>query len=194
MRCEQCTGSTYNWEKCRAESTDTLGEEKGCLPTRSTDPLSTLSACLSRWPHRSLSFYSLLWSRTRPYRDIMRLSWFWIDRDVFEGFCNFCFSSGAQGRIFSIAMTMGRIRPVLCQIRSLICLLKFSAQPIWPLHSGLNLMTRTVHDAWRTYPSVLVPADFVNDILLLYFLIKLLYNQLIFFLVIDFSLLNITSL
>jgi hypothetical protein len=36
--------------------------------------------------------------------------------------------------------------------------------------------------------------DFINDILLLDFLIKLLHNQLIIFLVNDFSLLNIISL
>jgi hypothetical protein len=43
----------------------------------------------------------------------------------------------------------------------------------------------------RLYPSL---SDFVNDILLLYFLIKLLYNQLIISLVKDFFFLNIISL
>jgi hypothetical protein len=43
----------------------------------------------------------------------------------------------------------------------------------------------------RLYPS---RSDFVNDILLLDFLIKLLHNQLIIFLVNDFSFLNIIYL
>jgi hypothetical protein len=43
----------------------------------------------------------------------------------------------------------------------------------------------------RLYP---LRSNFVNDIFLLYFLIKLLYNQLIISLINDFSFFNIISL